>query len=197
MKQPTNSRTDLLEEDKMKSTIMKKKAPIWSFRFLVIVMRIFFGVGWLLAGITKITDKAWFSKPGVFLKDYLLAALGKPNVPVFYKHFIESVVLTHVPSFNYVIPIVQIIIGIFLITGFLILPSILVCLFMHINFILSGNMNLISLTLYTSAFGLLLSRRYMYLLSLDQYFKVKNKLSLTIHTQENSNMEDKQFEYSA
>lgn len=30
------------------------------FPFLVVLMRIFFGGGWLLAGITKITDKGWF-----------------------------------------------------------------------------------------------------------------------------------------
>ncbi|MGG0753388.1 DoxX family membrane protein [Brevibacillus laterosporus] len=141
------------------------------FSFLVVLMRIAFGGGWLLAGVTKFTDKGWFRQPSVFLQDYLEAALTKPNVPEFYKEFIKHLCLPYVDFYNYVIPIVQIVIGILLIVGLCTLPSILICLFMHINFILSGNMNLLSLVLYTSAFGLLLCGSYTYLLSLDQLFK--------------------------
>ncbi|AUM63310.1 hypothetical protein C0R09_01395 [Brevibacillus laterosporus] len=141
------------------------------FPFLVVLMRMAFGGGWLLAGVTKITDKGWFREPSVFLQDYLETALTKPNVPVFYKEFIKHLCIPYVDFYNYVIPVVQIVIGILLIVGLCTLPSILICLFMHINFILSGNMNLLSLVLYTSAFGLLLSGSYTYLFSLDQLFQ--------------------------
>ena len=151
------------------------------FQSLVLIMRILFGMGWLMAGVTKITGKAWFSEPGVFLSDYLMTALDKPNVPEFYTYFIEHIALNNVMFLNYTIPVVQVIIGLSLITGILIRPSIVICLFMHINFILSGNMNLMSLTLYTSAFGLLLSGRHAYVLSLDRYFKWENIL---VHNKE-------------
>ncbi|WP_233260412.1 hypothetical protein [Paenisporosarcina sp. OV554] len=157
------------------------------FQSLVVLMRILFGFGWLLAGVTKILGKggstghSWFAQPGVFLSDYLVLALDKPNVPDFYKFFIEEVALKHVLILNYSIPIVQIIVGLFLIAGFMILPSILTCLFMHINFLLSGNINVMSLTLYTSAFGLLLRGRQIYSLSLDQYFKIDHLFSLSIN----------------
>ncbi|QOS98702.1 DoxX family membrane protein [Brevibacterium sp. JNUCC-42] len=141
------------------------------FPFLVVLMRISFGGGWLLAGITKITDKGWFRQPSFFLQDYLETALTKPNVPEFYKDFIKHLCLPYVDLYNYVIPCVQIVIGILLIVGLFTLPSILICLFMHINFILSGNMNLLSLVLYTSAFGLLLCGSHTYSLSLDGLFK--------------------------
>lgn len=141
------------------------------FPFLVVLMRISFGGGWLLAGITKITDKGWFRQPSVFLQDYLETALTKPNVPEFYKDFIKHLCLPYVDLYNYVIPCVQIVIGILLIVGLFTLPSVLICLFMHINFILSGNMNLLSLVLYTSAFGLLLCGSHTYSLSLDGLFK--------------------------
>lgn len=144
---------------------LKEKA----FQALFTLLRILFGVGWLFAGITKITEKNWYSEPGVFLKNYLIYAIEKPNVPEFYKYFIQHFALKHYMFFNYTIPIVQITIGILLIVGLMILPSILICLFMHINFILSGNMNLISLTLYTSAFAILLSLDRSYVLSLDRY----------------------------
>ena len=75
--------------------------------------------------------------------------------------------------FNYVIPVVQIGLGLLLITGLLTFPAILVCLFMHINFLLSGNMKVISLTLYTSAFLLLLGGKRVTGLSLDRHFNVK------------------------
>jgi len=139
------------------------------FQALFTLMRILFGVGWLFAGVTKITEKNWYSEPGVFIKNYLIMAVEKPNVPEFYKYFIQHFALKHYMFFNYTIPVVQITIGILLIVGLMILPSILICLFMHINFILSGNMNLISLTLYTSAFAILLSLNRSYVLSLDRY----------------------------
>lgn len=148
------------------------------FQFLVVLIRTLFGIGWLLAGITKILGEggssghSWFAQPGVLLSDYLMKALDKPNVPDFYKLFIEEAALKQVMVLNYTIPIVQVMVGLFLIAGFMILPSILTCLFMHINFLLSGNINVMSLTLYTSAFGLLLSGRQIYSLSLDQYFKL-------------------------
>lgn len=145
--------------------LIKEKA----FQALFTLMRILFGVGWLFAGITKITQKNWYSEPGVFIKNYLIMAVEKPNVPEFYKYFIQHFALKHYMFFNYTIPVVQITIGVLLIVGLMILPSILICLFMHINFILSGNMNLISLTLYTSAFAILLSLNRSYVLSLDRY----------------------------
>ncbi len=51
----------------------------------------------------------------------------------FYRAFIEHAALPHVMVFNYAIPVAQIGIGLFLIAGLLTFPSILVCLFMHIN----------------------------------------------------------------
>jgi thiosulfate dehydrogenase [quinone] large subunit len=142
------------------------------------MIRILFGAGWLMAGITKITGKGWFSEPGVFLTEYLTSALEKPNVPEFYRSFIDQVALQHVLVFNYTIPVVQIVVGIFLILGFMTLPSVLICLFMHINFILSGNMNLISLTMYSSAFLLFMGGRHVYRISLDRYFQLEPLFAL-------------------
>ncbi|WP_338452487.1 DoxX family membrane protein [Niallia oryzisoli] len=151
---------------------MKVMKDIRLFPSLIVLMRVLFGLGWLLAGVTKITEKLWFKEPGLFLNDYLINSLQLPHVPTFYKIFIENITLEHLMVLNYVIPIVQIILGIFLIAGLFTIPSILACLFMHINFILSGNMNLISLILYTSAFSLIIFRTDVYHLSLDKYFNL-------------------------
>jgi thiosulfate dehydrogenase [quinone] large subunit len=147
------------------------------FSSLIVLMRVLFGVGWLLAGVTKITEKLWFKEPGIFLNNYLIHSLQNSNTPNFYKMFIENIALEHLMVLNYVIPIVQILLGIFLIVGLLTIPSVLVCLFMHINFILSGNMNLISLILYTSAFLLLIFRSNIYYFSLDKYFNLDSLLA--------------------
>jgi uncharacterized membrane protein YphA (DoxX/SURF4 family) len=143
------------------------------YQSLFVIMRILFGLGWFLAGITKI-DKGWFSEPGVFLTDYLITAINNPNVPGFYSYFIENVVLNYVMFLNYAIPLVQIAVGLFLMAGLTIFPCIVVALFMHINFILSGNMNLISLVLYTTAFGMLLSGTRVYVLSIDRYLRLEH-----------------------
>lgn len=158
-------------------SISWKRLVKWGWPSIVVLIRILFGAGWLLAGTTKILGEAgssghsWFSQPGVFITDYLTKALDKPNVAPFYKDFIEGTAMHHITFFNYTIPIVQVVVGVLLILGVFILPSICVCLFMHINFLLSGNINLISLTLYTSAFFLLLNGRRMYSLSLDRLLK--------------------------
>ncbi|MDQ6421960.1 DoxX family membrane protein [Paenibacillus sp. LHD-117] len=148
------------------------------FSSLIVLMRILFGIGWLLAGLTKIIEKSWFKEPGLFLREYLLDSLQNPNTPTFYKFFIENVALEHVMILNYVIPIVQIILGIFLIAGLFTIHSILICLFMHIGFILSGNMNLISLVLYTSAFSLIIFRSDAFHFSLDKYFNLDTLLTI-------------------
>ncbi|MEH6947483.1 hypothetical protein V7068_10495 [Bacillus sp. JJ634] len=157
---------------------MKRSINTILFKSLVVLMRILFGVGWFSAGLTKMTGKtgeaSWYDQPTVFLTEYLTKALDKPNVPEFYKLFIDGIALHHVPFFNYTIPIIQIIMGICLIVGFMTLPAIFICLFMQINFILSGNMNWISLTLYTSAFGLLFFKKDALILSLDRYFKIED-----------------------
>ncbi|CAG9612160.1 hypothetical protein BACCIP111899_01332 [Bacillus rhizoplanae] len=168
--------------------VLSRRLEKQLFQLLVTLMRVFFGIGWLLAGITKITEKHWFSEPGIFLKNYLIMALEKPNVPEFYHDFIQYIALKHIMFFNYTIPIVQIVVGICMIVGLMIIPSVCICLFMHINFILSGNMNLTSLTLYTSAFGILFFLKRSYVLSLDRYLGIekcfnsnRQKFKQTIH----------------
>ncbi|WP_197937845.1 hypothetical protein [Paenibacillus sp. GSMTC-2017] len=164
------------------------KTPSLIYLTLVTLMRLMFGFGWLLAGITKITGKSgeisWFQFPGQFLSEYLQASTLKPQVPEFYKFFIEHFCMHWVIPFNYTIPIVQIILGVFIILGFRILPSVLICMFMHINFILSGNMNLLSLTLYTSAFLILLNLDKTKLFSIEQIpplSKLKRRRRNNIH----------------
>ncbi|QYR21882.1 DoxX family membrane protein [Paenibacillus sp. sptzw28] len=163
---------------------MKVIKNVYLFPFLIVLIRVLFGIGWLLAGTTKITEKSWFKEPGLFLREYLLNSLHEPNVPTFYKTFIENIAIEQVMVLNYVIPIAQIILGIFLIAGLFTIPSILICLFMHINFILSGNMNLISLVLYTSAFSLIIFRSDVYHFSLDKYFNLYTLLTINGHKSE-------------
>ena len=145
------------------------------FKSLVVLMRVLFGTGWFLAGLTKITGKpgevSWFSEPDTFLTLYLKKALNKPNVPDFYKYFIKNFVLHHVDFFNYTIPVIQIIAGVCMVVGLMTIPVICICLFMQINFIISGNMNVLSLTLYTSAFGLLFCTKDAFILSVDRVLK--------------------------
>jgi thiosulfate dehydrogenase (quinone) large subunit len=167
---------------------MKVMKNVRMFPSLIVLMRVLFGLGWLLAGVTKITEKLWFKEPGLFLNDYLINSLQNSHVPTFYKTFIENIALEHLMVLNYVLPIVQIILGIFLIAGLFTIPSILACLLMHINFILSGNMNMMSLILYTSAFSLIIFRSDVYHLSLDKYFNLSTLSNLKRNKREKNVM---------
>jgi thiosulfate dehydrogenase (quinone) large subunit len=156
------------------ATMSKRRQKVTiGFRYLALLLRIVYGISWVMAGVTKISGMpgklSWFRYPGTFLTSYLTDAIDKPNVPEFYRLFLEYFALRHVTAFNYAIPLAQILLGLCLILGIGILPAVFGALFMHINFILSGNMNLISLTLYTSAFAILIVRRQgIYLCSLDR-----------------------------
>ena len=150
------------EQQKYFTAATWRHLELWCF----VVVRILFGTGWLLAGLTKITEKAWFSEPGVFLTDYLIQVVANKDVPGFYRAFIEHAALPHVLVFNYAIPVAQIV-------------------------ILSGNMNAISLVLYTSAFLLLLSGNRATGLSVDRYFNCENIFALNrgYHTHDSLNCE--------
>jgi|GEM_PF-6605024 len=95
----------------------------WGFQAACAVIRMMFGLGWLLAGATKIlgetgsSEHSWFAEPGVFITGYLTKTLDKPNVPEFYKWFVENIALDQIMFLNYVIPIVQVMVGLFLIAG--------------------------------------------------------------------------------
>lgn len=138
-------------------------------QYLFVFIRVLFGLAWFGAGVTKITDLHWFSNPGVFLADYLMQSIDRENVPELYSAFLMNVALPNVMTLNYMIPTVQMLCGALIASGLLIIPALIVCLFMHINFILSGNMNIISLTLYTGAFVMLLGKSRLYILSVDRY----------------------------
>ena len=139
-------------------TLLRDRKTVLAMAAFFVALRGLYGLAWTLAGVTKETEKHWFSQPGSFLRHYLLEALEKPNVPEPYRQFLESFALEHVLLLNYTIPIAQVIAGVFIAFGLFTFPMLLVCLFMHVNFILSGNMNDISLLLYTTAFLLILGR---------------------------------------
>ena len=132
-----------------------------------VALRVAFGFAWLMAGLTKELEKHWFSEPGVFLTHYLTNARDNPEVNTLYRRFIDAFVLENVALFNYGIPVAQVIVGMLVVFGLFTLPMLLACLFMHVNFILSGNMNVTSLVLYTSLFILLFGHRRALPFSLD------------------------------
>lgn len=124
-----------------------------------------------MAGLTKETEKHWWSEPGLFLRQYLIEALDKPNVIEPYKNFLRTIVMENLLIFNYSIPVVQVIAGTLIMIGLFTLPMLLVCLFMHINFVLSGNMNEISLFLYTAVFVLFIGWGKTVSMSVDARLK--------------------------
>ena len=145
-----------------------------------VLLRVAFGFAWLMAGLTKEIDKHWFSQPNTFLTVYLTAARENVEVSVYYRWFIEFIVLPHVSVFNYSIPITQMVAGALIMAGLFMLPMLMVCLFMHVNFILSGNMNEVSLVLYTSVFLLLLGFRYAERFSLTRHLMPMRASARTI-----------------
>lgn len=145
-----------------------------SFKPLFTLFRFLIGMGWLCTGIMNITEKSWFSESDIFVQNYLILALKSPDFLGFYSYFIQNIALECSVYLKDVIPILQIMVGISIIVGFMLFPSILICLFVHISFILSGNMNLIILLLYASTLVVLFFLKRSYFWSLDHFLKTKS-----------------------
>ncbi|ALZ64551.1 hypothetical protein FORC13_p066 (plasmid) [Bacillus cereus] len=148
------------------------------FQPLFTLFRFLIGMGWLWAGIIKITEKSWFNESDIIVQNYVILALKSPDFLEFYNSFIRNIALEYSIFLKDAIPMIQIMFGISIIVGFMILPSILICLFIHISFILSGNMDLINLVLYASTLGILFFLKRSYVWSLDHFFKTKSYFHL-------------------
>lgn len=95
-----------------------RSAWIW------LIIRLYLGYEWLMAGIKKVTSDAWTGKnAGVAVEGFMKGALAKAeegkDVAGWYASFLETAVLPNAKIFSYMVAYGEVLVGLGLILGLL------------------------------------------------------------------------------
>ena len=154
----------------------KRSAWLW------LVIRLYLGYEWLMAGWEKIQSPAWVGdQAGAGLSGFLGGALKKtaefcqpapapchPDVQMWYAWFVQNVALPNAAVFSYMVAYGELLVGIALILGFLTGVSVFFGMFMNLNFMLAGSVS-INPIWFTLGLGLLFAWRVSGYIGLDRY----------------------------
>ncbi|MFA6502995.1 MAG: DoxX family membrane protein [Candidatus Paceibacterota bacterium] len=122
-------------------TESKASAPLW------LVVRLYLGYEWLIAGYEKLINPAWFgSDAGAALSGFVQGALGKtggahPDVQMWYASFLQNAVLPHVQAWSHAVTLGEMAIGLGLIVGLCTGVAAFFGFFMNLNFLLAGTVS--------------------------------------------------------
>lgn len=115
-----------------------RMAPVW------LVVRVYLGVLWLLAGWGKLFDPAWVgSEAGTAVRGFAQGALQltggeHPQVTGWYAGFLENVVIPNATFFSYLVVFGEIAVGLGLILGVLTGIAAFFGAFMNASFLFAG-----------------------------------------------------------
>src|SRR3989344_419550 len=151
-----------------------------------LVVRIYVGWEWLVAGWEKIQNPAWVgTSAGQAMTGFIQGALTKnsgphPDVQGWYADFLSNMVLPHVVGWSSLIAYGEFLVGLGLITGTIVGISAFFGLFMNFNFLMAGTVR-INPILFILSIGLILAWRvagyigldYFVLPLLSKYFRPK------------------------
>lgn len=133
-----NGKEVLMDDNPIASWLFSNSAsaPIW------LIFRIYLGVTWLRAGISKVTNEMWVgAESGTALTGFISATLEKASideVPSWYALFSEKVVLPNATFFSFIVAWGEVFVGVGLIIGMLTGIAAFFGAFMNISFLLAG-----------------------------------------------------------
>ena len=146
----------------------RTSAPLW------FVVRMYVGYEWLVAGIEKVTNPAWFgSGAGAALKGFVAGAVSKtagahPDVQMWYASFLKGTVLPNLVTWSNMVAVGEVLVGVGLIVGAVTGIAAFFGLFMNLNFMLSGTVS-INPILFTLSIFLILAWRVAGYWGIDKY----------------------------
>jgi thiosulfate dehydrogenase [quinone] large subunit len=118
-----------------------------NWAWLWVVVRVYLGYQWLMAGIGKIGAPAWTgSNAGAAISGFVGGALQKttgdhPDVQGWYAWFLENLVQPNTEFFAYVVAYGEVLVGIGLIVGLFTGLAAFFGSFMNMNYLLSGTVS--------------------------------------------------------
>ncbi len=149
-------------------TTSTASAPLW------LIVRLYLGYEWLMAGWEKVMNPAWFgSDAGAALNGFVQGALGKtvgahPDVQMWYAAFLKSTVLPHLMVWSNLVAIGEVLVGLGLIVGLFTGLAAFFGAFMNLNFLLAGTVSVNPIFLVL-ALGIMSAHRVAGYWGLDRY----------------------------
>lgn len=145
------------------------------FAWFWLIVRVYVGWEWLVAGWGKMHSAAWVgSGAGTAITGFLRGALNKtagahPDVSGWYGSFIQNFALPHAGFFSYLVTYGEIVVGIALILGAFTGIAAFFGSFMNLNYLFAGTVSVNPLLLVLQLF-LILAWRNAGWLGLDRWF---------------------------
>lgn len=142
--------------------------------FIWLILRMYIGYQWVIAGYEKIINPLWVGpKAGVAINGFLLGAIKKstgthPDVSGWYATFIKELVISHTVIFSYIISYGELIVGIALILGLFTGIAAFFGSFMNMNYLFAGTISINPLMFLIELF-LILSWRVAGYYGLDHF----------------------------
>ena len=115
--------------------------------WLWLVLRVYIGYQWLVAGYDKMINPAWVgAQAGSALTGFLKGALAKttganPAVQSWYATFLKDIVMPNATAFSYVVAIGELLVGIALILGIFTGIAAFFGGFMNFNYLMAGTVS--------------------------------------------------------
>lgn len=142
--------------------------------WLWLVVRLYLGWQWLLAGWAKVHDPVWAgSQAGAALNGFVQHALTKtgglhPDVQGWYAWFLTHTVLPNTLVWSNAVAYGELLVGIALLVGFCTGFSVFFALLMNLNYMLAGTVS-VNPIWFVLGLGLFLSWRVSGYIGLDRY----------------------------
>ena len=139
-----------------------------------LVLRIYVGWQWLLAGWEKVHSSVWVGgDAGGALSGFVNGALSKtagahPDVAGWYGSFLQNVVLPHVNVWSHAIAYGELLVGVALIIGAFTGIAAFFGLFMNLNYLLAGTVS-VNPILFTLSIGIILAWRVAGYIGVDRF----------------------------
>lgn len=155
----------------------REAAPLW------FVVRLYVGYEWLIAGVDKVFNPAWFgSGAGGAIKGFVAGALAKtggahPDVQMWYASFLKDAVLPYPAAWSNAIAVGEVLVGVGLIVGAVVGVAAFFGLFMNLNFMLAGTVS-INPILFTLSIFLILAWRVAGYWGVDRFVLPRLRTSL-------------------
>lgn len=142
--------------------------------FLWLIVRLYLGYEWLMAGWDKVMNPVWFgSNAGAALQGFIRGALAKtggahPDVAMWYASFLQSAVLPHAVAWSNAVAVGEVLVGLGLIAGLFTGVAAFFGFFMNLNYLLAGTVST-NPVLLVLALGLMSARRVAGYWGFDRY----------------------------
>jgi thiosulfate dehydrogenase [quinone] large subunit len=126
--------------------------------WLWLIVRLYVGYEWLVAGWAKVQNPAWFgSNAGSALTGFLKGALAKaagdhPDVQGWYAGFLQNVVMPNASVWSNLVAVGEVLVGIALILGIFTGIAALFGSFMNFNYLLAGTVSTNPVLLFLATF---------------------------------------------